>query len=401
VDAYGSFQVRGNDKTPPSVKEFTLSPSGHNLKLDFTAAEAYGYLALASENKSSIENVNLQQPGDDVITVTRILGAQETEGSPISIQLNGLQPDTDYYVAVVGFSYSRKYSALSPIKSAHTNKNNPPVITPSVPLDQFVFHHYEVVDIPIIIQDPDGDDISISYETNGRATLESTDGAVGIQHFKLLCPVVSAPASFKATITVKDDIGASAFLAVDYSVLANQAPAQVQDFPTVILNGKGETTSIDLDEYLKDPDGEPLDFRVASSKVSVVNASLDPEQENILILKAVDLGTADINVMGTDADGETVKGLLKVIVREEADGAVTFEDADYDKTGVITIIPGGESAQITVRVISSSGVVVYSLTGNYGSINPLSLDLKALAPGIYTVEVSYQGQIFTYTIVKR
>lgn len=401
VDAYGSFQVRGDDKTPPSVNEYTLSPSGHNLKLDFTASDAYGYLALASENKSSIENVDLQNPGDDIITVTRIMGAQETEGTPVSVQLHGLQPDTDYYVAVVAFSYSRKYSALSPIKSAHTNKNNPPVITPSVPLDQFVFHHYEVVDIPIIIQDPDGDDISIDFETTGRATLESTDGAVGIQHFKLLCPVVSAPASFKATVTVKDDLGANAYLTINYSVLANQAPAKVKEFPVVILKNKGESTSIDLSEYLQDPDGEPLDFRVASSKVSIVSATLDDENENILILKAVDFGTADINISGTDADGLSIKSLLKVIVRDEAEGAVTFEDANYEKTGVITIIPGGESAQITVRVISSSGVVVYTHTGSYGSINPLSLDLKALAPGIYTVEVSYQGEVFSYTIVKR
>ena len=42
VDAYGAFQVRGDDKTPPPVKEYTLSPSGHNLKLDFTASDATG-----------------------------------------------------------------------------------------------------------------------------------------------------------------------------------------------------------------------------------------------------------------------------------------------------------------------------------------------------------------------
>lgn len=399
VDAYGAFQVRGDDKTPPPVKEYTLSPSGHNLKLDFTASDAYGYLALASENKSSLENVDLQHPADDIITVTRIMGAQETEGSPVSVQLNGLQPDTDYYVAVVAFSYSRKYSALSPIKSAHTNKNNPPEITPSIPLDQFQFHHYEVVDVPIIIKDPDGDDISIDFETNGRATLESTDGAVGIQHFRLLCPVVSAPASFKATVTVKDDIGATTSLVINYSVLANVAPAQVQEFPTVVLKGKGETAKIDLTEYMQDPDGEPLDFRAASSKVSIVSAAI--EDENTLVLKAVDNGRADINISGTDADGLTVKSLLMVIVREGEEGAVTFEDSDFNKTGVLTIIPVGEKARITVRVISSSGVVVYTHTGDYGSIDPLSLDLKALAPGIYTVEVSYQGQVFTYTIVKR
>ena len=56
---------------------------------------------------------------------------------------------------------------------------------------------------------------------------------------------------------------------------------------------------------------------------------------------------------------------------------------------------------MSVRLISASGVVVYTHSGTYSAFDPLSLDLRALAPGIYTLEVSYKGKTYTYPIVKR
>ena len=69
--------------------------------------------------------------------------------------------------------------------------------------------------------------------------------------------------------------------------------------------------------------------------------------------------------------------------------------------GTVTIIPGIEPDSATVRVISASGVVVYETVCTISAANPLELELKNLAPGIYTVEVTYRGQVYTYTIVKR
>ena len=69
--------------------------------------------------------------------------------------------------------------------------------------------------------------------------------------------------------------------------------------------------------------------------------------------------------------------------------------------GSVTIIPGIEPDSATVRVISASGIVVYETVCTISAANPLELELDNLAPGIYTVEVTYKGQVYTYTVVKR
>ena len=401
VDAYGSFQVRGDDKTPEPVRDYTVSPTGHNLKFEFTANEAYGYMLMASTSKTSLERVNLQQPAADIVTVNRILGAQEEPGTAISVQMNGLTPDTDYYVALVGYSYSRKYSAMSPIRQAHTNKNNAPVIEPSRPLEEFTFRHYEMVDIPFVISEPDGDEFTVKADVDGRAVFESTDGSVGIQHFKLICPLVNTDTPFRASITATDDLGADKKLDFTYRVLPNEAPGQVKDFGIIVLNQKDQVATLNLDEYIQDPDGEPLDYRVSSTRPAVATAAINAEEKNLLEVTGVAKGTCEVRISATDHDNRTVNATAKVIFRDPSSGDVTVETADFAKTGLISVIPGDTEDTMSVRLISASGIVVYTHSGTYSAFDPLSLDLRALAPGIYTLEVSYKGKTYTYPIVKR
>ena len=89
------------------------------------------------------------------------------------------------------------------------------------------------------------------------------------------------------------------------------------------------------------------------------------------------------------------------MVKPEGAGEVFLSGDTVLSSGVITIIPGVEEAPMTVRVISASGVVVYETSGTHSAQKPLALDLSNVAPGIYTVEVTYKGETYTYTIVKR
>ena len=110
LDALGSFQLNGSGaQAPDAVTEFSVSPVGHNIKVDFKAVEAYGYMVVASRSASSLEKVSYDNPASDISYASKVLMNAEP-GSDQNIVLTGLTPDKDYYVSIVAYSYDRKSS---------------------------------------------------------------------------------------------------------------------------------------------------------------------------------------------------------------------------------------------------------------------------------------------------
>ena len=263
---------------------------------------------------------------------------------------------------------------------------------------QLVFRHYQTVDLPVMFSDPDGDDITVSFSTKGRASLETEKGSVYTQHFRLMCPLVYSYEPVQATIIVTDEVGATSAISFTYTVMENVAPAFVKDIPLVNLTAKGQTVQINLAEYISDEDGETLDYRINSTDNSVASVAID---EDVATITATGNGICKVSVSGTDGDGASAAATFTVLVRPEEEGEVTISGSTITKGGSITVIPGVEPSRTYIRVISSSGVVVYQTSGVYSAEAPIELDLSALAPGIYTLEVSYKDKVYTNTIVKR
>lgn len=399
VDAWGSFNMNAQGGLPNPVTQLAVSPVGHNLRVDFTASGAYGYMVLASKQKSAINNADYQNPSDNLIVVNRLASAAETEGFPMSVQLAGLTPSTSYYVAVVAYSYDKKYSDLSDIVQVQTAENQKPVIDiQDYPSGGYQFRHHEFVSIPVACSDPDGDAISVSYRTTGRATFESNNGSEGLFNFQLMCQLTNA-GRYTATIEAKDEVGAVSIRGIAYEVLPNTAPVLLKDMGLVLMEQKGQETELALSGYFTDPDDEVLYYRAASMDTGIASASIT--EEGTLLIKAVSQGVCKVKVSAEDHAGERVEQELTVLVRLDGAGEVFLSGDTVLSSGVITIIPGVEEAPMTVRVISASGIVVYETSGAYSAQKPLALDLSNLAPGIYTVEVTYKGETYTYTIVKR
>ncbi len=399
VDAWGSFNMNAQGGVPDPVTDVTVSPVGHNLRVDFTASGAYGYMILAARQKSALTNADLQNPSDNLIVVNRLASAAETQGVPLSVTLAGLTPSADYYVAVVAYSYDKKFSALSGIVQTRTAENQKPVIDiQDYPATGFQFRHHEIVSLPVVCSDPDGDAITVSFRTTGRATLESNTGSEGLFNFKLMCPLTNA-GRYTATIEAKDEVGAVAIRGILYEVLPNTAPMATKEIRPVLLEEKGQEMTLSLAEYFSDPDGEELFFKVASMNPDIVEASLTEEGE--LLVKAVSQGVCKVSISAEDHAGERVNQQLTLLVRLEGTPEVFLSGNTVLSDGAVTLVPGLEEASLEVRIVSASGVVVYSYTGVHSASSPLTLDLSALAPGIYTVEVTYKGETYTYTIVKR
>lgn len=400
ADAYGSFMINTGASTPDQVTEITAAPVGHNIRVDFDATNAYAYMVLSSTQKSAIQNADYQNLASNVVSATKLASASDVEGTPQSVILAGLKPSTDYYVAVVAYSYDKKYAPLSQILMIHTAENMKPVVDINdYPAGGYEFRHHEIVSIPVSFSDPDGDAITVTFDSKGsRASLESNNGADGLYNFKLMCPLVTSPGQFLGTIKVVDEVGATTVRTIQFKVLPNTAPEQVKEIPLLLLEEKSEEQSIYLPDFFSDPDGESLVFRAVSMDDAIASARVE---DGTLFIKAGKQGLCDVKVSAEDHDGEKVSVNMKVLMRPAGSPEVLMTGETVMSEGSVTIIPGIEPDSATVRVISASGIVVYETVCTISAANPLELELDNLAPGIYTLEVTYKGQVYTYTIVKR
>lgn len=397
VDAYASFMVGGSE-VPPVVESFTLTPQGHNVKVNFDGNDAYGYLVLAAPTRKAILEASLSDPsGAGLVTGNVIVAEPEDRNKPQEFILTGLTPDTDYYVALAAYSYNRRFSELSSLQTVHTNANSIPTVSTSF-AGRFVFHNYEDVDIAYEISDADGDPLTVDFQTDGRATFAQEED--GLWHFRLACKLVRAPAAFSASLVVTDDIGGKNSSKFSYSILENLAPELTAELPKILLAKKDDSATVDLDAIFSDADGEPLNYRIAGFEAEVVSAEVVDGHILKVVAAGSGIATTEVRVTAYDALGANVRADIPCIVRPEGE-TVSFLEGRVvsDK---LTVLTGTEPAWISVRLISASGTVVFRTSGTFSAFDPLELDLKALSAGVYTLIITDKaGKETKYPIVKR
>lgn len=402
VDAMGSFQLNGSSGAPPKVNNVTVEPVGHNARVEFAGSkDAYAYLVMAATQKSALEDADYQNPASNIVFATKLASPSDEDGTVHSVVLAGLKPSTEYYFGVVAYSYDKKYSELSEVKQLTTAVNRKPTIQINdYPEGGFVFKHHQIVSLPVLCSDPDGDAITVQFDPRGsRATLESNNGSDELFNFKIMCPLVISPGTFQSLIRVTDEVGAATVTTVMFTVQPNQEPVQKAEFPMILLEDTDKQAELDLSEYITDPDDEPLTFRAYSANKDV--ATVDVTKEGLLTINAVSQGVCKVRVSAEDHDAARVESIITVLVRQPGTGEVFINGDTVLSKGNITVITGVEEAATTVRLISATGIVVWQISGNYSAANPLTVNLDNLAPGVYTLEVTYKGQVYTYTIVKR
>lgn len=399
VDALGSFQMNAGGVVPEQVSDAKVSPAGHNLRVEFTSTGAYAYLVLAGKSRQAVANANFSDPASNLVTATKIASSADGAGTPQSVTLAGLAPDTEYYVGVVAYSFDRKYAPLSEISRAQTGQNEKPVIEiPDYPADGFRFAHHSIISLPVRFTDPDGDAISVTFKTGGRASLDPNNGSQEYYNFKLMCPL-SSPGDYSATVEVADEVGAKTRGTIKYTVLPNTAPQMIKDPGILLIEDMSRPGTLSLNDYFSDPDGEELFFRATSLDPKVATVSL--EEGGAVTVTPLSQGVCKIKISAEDHENERVEGYATVLVRPQGAPEVFLSGNTVLSGGSLTVIPGLEESRTRIRLISSSGVIVYSAEGNYSAATPVEIDMDRIAPGIYTLEILYKDQTYNYTIVKR
>ena len=394
VDAYGSF-VTGDSGKPTAVSDYSVVPLGHNLRLDFNGGGGtYGYMAMAARTEEALRSTHLSLLDDGIESAHLVIADPEAPVAPRSVSLLGLEPDTDYYVTLVAYSYGRRYSELAPIRKIHTGQNGKPVIELD-PATRFEFRQFEEADIPFTLSDPDLDTLQVDFRTNGRATFKEDED--GLWHFRLTCQAVRAPASFTATLIVSDRLGARTTRSFNYSVLENVAPVLKTEFEPHVLSSEGQTVDIPLAAHFYDEDGEPLVYKVNSLDTQLLGAEL--LDGSVLRITARGLGLGQVRVSATDAMGASVRSDISVLVRPAGEKVTILEGTVFSDK--LTVLTSETAIATTVRLVSSSGTVAAEVSGSFSAFDPVELNTKSLAPGLYTLYVDMAGTVVRRTLVKK
>ena len=149
----------------------------------------------------------------------------------------------------------------------------------------------------------------------------------------------------------------------------------------------GQTATVEVSSFFRDPDGGTLRYTAASSAESVVSVSVSGSN---LTLTAVAVGTAAITVTATDPDGLAATQSAVVTVEAtnrapEAVGTISARTMSVGQTETVDVSPfftDPDGDQLTYTAASSDeAVAAVSLTGS-------NLTVTAVAAGTAMVTVT-------------
>ena len=394
VDALGAMTYGG--KTPPAaVNAAEVSVRSNNITLTWNVTsdpddnKAWGYRIVASKNKADFAAL---KPGSlpEGTPYVEVLTESLKVGETMSGTLEGLDFDADYYIAVSAFDFRRNYSAFSPVLDVKTEGNNAPVVTTSYDGD-FKVKSHETLVIDYKIVDPDGHKVKVEYTNASEA-----DVLMAFEEDAFTFVVVGnadEPGKYTSKIKVTDAYGLATVHEVNFEILENQAPVIVKDIEDMFFDMIGQKMSLDMSDYLDDPDGEQLSFEITMSNKAVLH--INPS-ENFLHATTLMFGNTDVTIVATDSRGLTCTLTFKVVVKDPKKPLEVYPNPVVDWLNISTL----DVVPTHIKIVSSTGKSVYDQTQDVGAVEPARIDMSSCAPGVYNLLVEFSGESYNRTIVK-
>lgn len=392
VDAYGAF-VYGNDKTPAEVTDLEVSTRGNEIELSWTVTgdedgkPAYGYLVLYSKDKAMLEAAtpSSMEGVEYAACVPELPVGEKAEYS-----VKGLDFESQYYVKVYAYSYGRSYSQSTEVFVANTTENHAPTITLHYDGD-FELMSFETITIQVEIGDPDGHEVELTHQkgSDAETLMPNTDG-----RWRLNIKGSDAEiGTYELKLTVTDEYGMSVTLPITYEIKENSAPEKIKDIDNILLTAKGQEFTIDMTEYVSDPDGEQLKYEAVISDPKVLHIT---SKGNQLLGTALGYGTVDVEVIAKDARGESVSLKFKIQVKDPSKPVSVYPNPVTDFVNVSTLDP----ADTRIRIVSQTGKTVYDETSVVSGYDPARIDMTSCPPGIYSMTVTFGGKEYKQNVVK-
>ena len=392
LDAYGAF-VYGKQVDVEPVTDLGVDGRGNSIDLSWTVPSdsdgdaAYGFLILYGSDKAAVEKATANDhEGVNYLTFTPNKGIGET----VTYTIPKLDFSATYYVKVLAYSYSRSYSEATSVIKVETTANNAPTITTTYE-GSYEVKSSETLIIPVIVTEPDGHSVSTAYEGGSDADsfMPTPDG-----NWRITVAGNAAPeGTYTAKVKAEDEYGLTAVKEFTYTILGNLAPEKIKDIDNVLLTAKGQEFTLDMTEYVSDPDGEQLKYEAVISDPKVLHIT---SKGNQLLGTSLGYGTVDVEIIAKDAKGESVSLSFKVQVKDPSKPLSVYPNPVTDFVNVSTL----DAADTRIRIVSQTGKTVYDKTSVVSGYEPATIDMTSCPPGVYSMTVTFGGKEYKQNVVK-
>lgn len=396
VDAWNAVNY-GTAEAPDPVSTLTLEVLSNTVtaKWNVTGHEgvpAAGFQLQYSDSKSALEASSFNDRKEGVMAEYFTVSAEKV-GTQVSLTIPDLDFETDYYFRIYAYSTPVVHSDASTTVSVKTGSNHAPVIKPEGDISNLRIKASETRPVNFSITDPDGHVITVTH-TPGSAAESWRENQGG--SFTLQIDGTKAPAgSYSCRIVAKDAYDEETETTVHYTILENHAPVLAKGFENIILNEKGASFSLALSEYFTDEDGDNLTYTAHTSS-SALHVTANSGK---LSGTAMTDGLAVVKVTASDPLKTSVSAEFKVAVRTSGVVVSAYPSPVTD----VLYITNNETQlhSMDVKVTASTGGVMISETVSGSAFEPATLDVSGLAPGIYTVTITFNDNQYKQTVVKQ
>ncbi len=397
VDAMGSFSYSSHS-APAAVEDFDLSSTGNVIDVSFAVtasddgAAAYSYIVAVSKDESLLQSYDPSASSVSGITAVTVLTDGKSAGDTLSVRVRNLDFSTSYYVAVIGSTWAKAYSGMSPVKSVSTKENGAPVVTP-VETPPYTIKAAEVRPLAFQISDPEDHSVTVSVDGgSSAATYEYSGSTLTIT----LRGRRASEGTYTATITATDSYGAQTAYSFGYTILPNHPPVVSAPFEDVLTYSRNDKIELDMTAHFYDEDEEQLSYHTSNFSASASGCGISFDGDK-MIMSVSNYGLYTMDVVAADGAGKECSTPLRVLVKNPSNPVEAYPNPVVDK---LTIRTEGK-AETNIRIVSSSGNVLYDETGEISGFEPVSFDMSSCAPGIYSVTVSYDGKKVKKNVIKR
>lgn len=235
-----------------------------------------------------------------------------------------------------------------------------------------------------------GSAVSCTAPGSKALSFDPETGVVTIEALK------ASPGTYNAVFTaVSYTSGKEGSASMEYTILPNHAPEVIKVPENIHHRQLVSATTLLADEIFADADGEVLSMSATVDDPNVASVSVKGNQ---VFLYSSAWGVTEVTITASDARGEHVSVSFLLAVTD-ASNPVHISQTVVSKSLTIGI-EADEPTKVEINIYSSTGVCVYKSEIQADVYNPAQLDLSTLAPGRYTLSITYNGNTYKSTLIK-
>lgn len=198
----------------------------------------------------------------------------------------------------------------------------------------------------------------------------------------------------KVRISVKDAFDADTTFEFTYRVMENHAPALSEPAGDRLVCPPLNPLAIHLSPCFTDEDGDSLKYTASVSPSALAEARVNGEYLTLIPLQ---FGNAVVTVTASDPMNAKVRASFNLVIRGRQ---TDFDFYPNPVSDFLYLRTGPDEEEISVRILSVSGAVLYESAARCSVFKPLSIDMRDFVPGRYALSVKVGDVTYNEYVVK-